>query len=93
MYGRGHHEETSGKNHRHYMYDGEEWNDWADIVKEVREEGDNKYLTFDNLPVKGYLYPLDQVEKAHDLSHKVHVAGGEAAICPDCGYMVLEASE
>ena len=70
-----------------------EWTDWAEASETLRETGENKYLTFDNLPIKGYLYPEEQVEKAHDLSRKIPVAGGEAAVCPDCGYMVLEAAQ
>ena len=74
-------------------FDGAEWTDWAEASETLRETGENKYLTFDNLPIKGYLYPEKQVEKAHDLSRKIPVAGGEAAVCPDCGYMVLEAAQ
>ena len=73
-------------------FDGSEWIDWADAVAKIREYGSNKNLTFDNLPVKGYLYPLDQVQKAHDLSTKIHTAGGTASVCPDCGFTVLDAA-
>lgn len=33
---------------------------------------------------------LAEVEKVHDLSDKVPAVGGEAAICPEDGYMLLD---
>ena len=73
-------------------FDGEEWTDWADAVDKIMEVGCNRYFCYDNLPVKGYLYPLNQVEEAHDLNRWIPFAGGEAAICPDCGYTLLDAA-
>ena len=47
-------------------------------------------MAYDNLPIKAYVYPREQVEQVHDLSHRVKTAGGEAAICPEDGYMLLD---
>jgi hypothetical protein len=45
-------------------------------------------MAYDNLPIKGYLYPLDEVKQAHDLDVWVPSAGGTVAICPECGYVL-----
>ena len=45
-------------------------------------------MEYDNVPVKCYTYPLEDVEKAHELTDRVKVNGADAAICPECGFMV-----
>lgn len=50
-------------------------------------------IAYDNLPIKGYSYPLAEVEEIHDLSRKVQTVNGEVAICPDCGYVLTEFDE
>lgn len=50
----------------------------------------NKYMAYDNLPIKAYLYPLEEIETIHDLSNKVPAVGGKAAVCPEDGYTLLE---
>ena len=52
--------------------------------------GSNACVAFDSLPVKAYIYPWDQVPRAHDLSERIPVAGGEAAVCPEDGYLLLD---
>ncbi|WP_155829733.1 hypothetical protein [Butyrivibrio sp. AC2005] len=47
-------------------------------------------MEYDNLPIKAYLYPLEEIETIHDLSNKVPAVGGKAAVCPDDGYTLLE---
>ena len=49
-------------------------------------------MAYDNLPIKGYLYPAEEILAAHDLAAWVPSSGGTAAICPDCGF-VLERVE
>lgn len=49
---------------------------------------DCSWLSYDNVPVKCYTYPQEDVEKAHDLSRRVNRNGTEAAVCPECGFMV-----
>ena len=48
------------------------------------------FVAYDNLPIKGYSYPLSEVEEIHDLTRKVQTVNGETAICPDCGYVLTE---
>ena len=66
------------------------WIDWVDVTAYVGSVGSNRNVTYDNLPIKAYVYPLQQVEKVHDLSSRIPAAGGEAAICPEDGYMLLD---
>ena len=52
---------------------------------------DEDYTAFDNLPIKVYTYPLDQIMEIHELNHWMPAVGGQAAICPEDGYMLLDA--
>lgn len=65
------------------------WIDWSFAVSFFDAYLDTGSTAFDNMPIKGYVYPLDQIMKIHDLSDWQSAAGGEAAVCPDDGYMVL----
>ncbi len=49
-------------------------------------------MSYDNLPIKAYFYLWPEVEKAHDLSDRVPAIGGEAAICPEDGFTLLDAA-
>ena len=69
------------------------WIDWSDAVDFFSGYLDTEYTAFDNLPIKGYIYPLDQIMKIHDLSEWQSAVGGKAALCPDDGYMVLSAAD
>ncbi len=71
-------------------FESDSWIDWADAVDEIDNNGANVYMAYDNLPIKAHVYPLDQVEQVHALSHRIPVAGGEAAICPEDGYMLVD---
>ena len=71
-------------------FESDSWIDWADAVDEIDNNGANVYMAYDNLPIKAHVYPLTQVEQVHDLSHRIPVAGGEAAICPEDGYMLVD---
>ena len=65
------------------------WLDWAGIAKTIEGSSEEcSWLSFDNVPVKCYTYPQEDVEKAHDLSRRVNRNGAEAAVCPECGFMV-----
>lgn len=66
------------------------WTDWSEAIDHFGKMGSNKYMAYDNLPIKAYVYPLEQVEKVHDLSKKVRTVGGEAAVCPEDGYTLLD---
>ena len=65
------------------------WIDWNYAVSFFSAYLDFNNTAFDNLPIKGYVYPLDQIMKIHQLSDWQSAVGGEAAFCPDDGYMVL----
>jgi len=67
-----------------------EWTDWSEAVAKIGSVGANVNMAYDNLPVKAYVYPLTEVEKIHDLSRKIPTIGGEAAICPEDGYLLLD---
>ena len=66
------------------------WTDWYDAVASFQNRGNNAYVAYDNLPIKAYVYPWSQVEKIHDLSNRVPAPGGEAAVCPEDGYTLLD---
>ncbi len=66
------------------------WTDWSDAVAEIAKVGANANMAYDNLPIKAYVYPRAEVEKVHNLSEKVPAPGGEAAVCPEDGYMLLD---
>ena len=40
--------------------------------------------------MKACIYPLAEVEKAHQLSERIPTGGGQAAICPEDGYLLLD---
>ena len=66
------------------------WIDWKDAIDVFSQNGANVYIAYDNLPVKAYVYPWEEVQMVHDLSHRYPTGGGEAAICPEDGYMLLD---
>lgn len=65
------------------------WIDWSFTVKFYAAYLDTNDTAFDNMPIKGYIYPLDQIQKIHHLSDWQSAAGGAVAVCPDDGYMIL----
>ena len=69
------------------------WIDWSFAVDFFSTYLDTGFTAFDNLPIKAYVYPLDQIMEIHDLSEWLPAAGGEAAICPDDGYTVLSPAD
>jgi len=67
------------------------WIDWREILDSVAGSGYCACMAYDNLPIKAYAYPLSEIEEVHDLDQWTATAGGSAAICPDCGYVLTEA--
>ena len=68
------------------------WIDWSEEVNKLGGLEGCDFVAYDNLPIKGYAYPLTEVEEIHDLSRKVKTVNGETAICPECGYVLTEFS-
>ena len=66
------------------------WTDWSEAVAAFGSMGSNACMAYDNLPVKAYIYPLAEVEKAHRLTEWIPTGGGQAAICPEDGYLLLD---
>ena len=42
-----------------YKASGENWVDWKDALSVIGNDGNRIYVAYDNLPIKGYLYPLE----------------------------------
>ena len=62
--------------------DRDAWLDWTeviDLVNEVMEDDD--YTAWDNLPIKGYVYPLGSVLEFHVLEKCVYADDGQTQIC------------
>ena len=70
------------------QFSNEEWMDWTDAIAAFSGEGSCAEMTYDNLPIKGYVYPLDQVLAAHQMDTQVQAADGTVSICTDCGYIL-----
>ena len=66
------------------------WMDWTDLLEPVTEDEYCRDRAFDNLPVKGYIYPLDGIMKMHDFGGWQPFSGSGTAICADCGYVLTE---
>ena len=71
-------------------FDPGKWKDWSDAVSSFCSSGRNACIAYDNLPVKAYIYPLAEVEKTHRLTEWISTVGGQAAICPEDGYLLLD---
>lgn len=67
-----------------------EWTDWSSIVSRISSDRLNQCMAFDNLPIKAYAYPYDEVKQTHNLEEYRPCAGGTCAICPECGYTLVE---
>lgn len=68
-----------------------EWADWADIVKELSETTYLAgYVSIDNLSIKLYTYPSDEIEASHHFGAPVNFNGVTAQICDDCGYTLVQ---
>ena len=67
------------------------WMDWADVVDDFYQSGGSfDYMTYDNLGIKAYLYPTNDIEEIHDFGDSTSYCGVQARICQDCGYVVVE---
>ena len=67
------------------------WTDWADVVTELQTaDSTASYLSYDNLGMKLYAYPLSEMKKLHTLTEPIAFYGAHAMICDDCGYTLIE---
>ena len=65
-------------------FNHENWIDWTVAVESFTAHGDCALMAYDNLPIKAYLYPLDEVTKIHHFEDQ----SGETSICPECGFIL-----
>ena len=65
------------------------WIDWSDAVNLFSKYPEAEFTSFDNMPIKAYVYSMNEIMKIHNLSDWENAAGGSASFCPDDGYMVL----
>ena len=62
--------------------DQDAWLDWTeviDLVKDVKEDDDS--TAWDNLPIKGYVYPLAAVLDFHAPDQCVYAEDGQTQVC------------
>ena len=72
-----------------YLDDG--WKDWGDVIAELQGTSNAAtYLSYDNLNIKLYAYPKDEVVALHELSDPIGFHGAHMQICSDCGYTLVE---
>ena len=66
------------------------WIDWSFAVGQFAEKGDCACIAYDNLPIKVSMYPTEEVMRVHQLDNTIHALSGDAAICPECGFTLLD---
>ena len=67
------------------------WTDWADETAAITTANTEcGYLSINNLPVKCYASPLDEIKALHKFDQEQEVPGGKAEVCPDCGYTLTD---
>jgi len=66
------------------------WIDWSLAVGQFAEKGDCACIAYDNLPIKLYMYPTEEVMRVHQLDNTINALSGDAAICPECGFTLLD---
>lgn len=61
------------------------------MISELQSTSDAAtYLSYDNLNIKLYAYPKDEVIALHELSDPISFHGAHMQICGDCGYTLVE---
>lgn len=75
-------------------YEDGVWVDWADELAAITTSSkDAAMLSYDNLSIKGFASPLDEVESIHDFAKWTDIPGGKASTCTDCGYTITDIDE
>ena len=68
-----------------------EWDSWLSAINAFRDpEQITSILAYDNLPIKGYVYPYDQFCALHDFDDPIPTQGGTVRICRDCDYAIFD---
>ena len=49
-----------------------DWMDWYDVLAYVRNKGNNRYMEYDNIPIKVYLYPVISEADTPDSDSQAH---------------------
>jgi C1A family cysteine protease len=67
------------------------WADWSDVIARLNTAStDATFLSYDNLNIKLYAYPLEEMKQLHKLKEPVAYNGVHAQVCSDCGYTLIE---
>lgn len=67
------------------------WRDWADVIAQLQADNDiSTHLSYDNLNMKLYAYPMDETEALHHFGAPIAFHGAHAHVCEDCGYTIIE---
>lgn len=70
-------------------YEKNRWIDWSEVTGYLHNcGGDFDYIQYDNLSAKIYSYYYEDMKAKHDLTHLENMPGGQAAVCPECGYVL-----
>ena len=68
-----------------------EWTDWADVIQGLYDEGAYfDYMSYDNLAMKAYLYPADELDEIHSFGDAEPYCGMNIRVCEDCGMSIVE---
>lgn len=66
---------------------GDQWIDWADVVKEHNESCKSADLIdYDNFAIKLYTYSFEDIQEMHEFDQGVDSDGATKHQCSDCGY-------
>lgn len=72
------------------LLDGE-WKDWADVIAQLREDCNAAtFFDYDNLGIKVYAYPLEEVQSMHSFDQSAAYHGAKMLLCSDCSYAMVE---
>ena len=79
-----------GKGESFVSLDGE-WKDWNDVIAALQDASTAAtYMSYDNLSMKLYAYPKDEVIALHEMGRVIDFNGASIRICEDCGYTLVE---
>jgi len=69
-------------------FPGEDWIDWAEVIAALGNNPSLSLMTFDNLPIKSFVYPLDQAVDSHRFEAQGSDPENKVMICTECGYVL-----